>query len=259
MRLVVCGCSWSSKDPKYPDTEYGSLLAKKLGASEYINLARPSASNLLIRIQVEYAVKHLSPDLIIAVWTTPERLTWKKRGAKRDYDFLKGLEDVCYYDDDERESQIKHPLESHNDIITAESWYNIISTISFGIPRKFLTAEDKDLLKRFFLQYVDRELLMHQDKFLIESAVTEMTRANIPFLISPGPYYIVDKRTASLYNFVPEQNLLETHPGELTNILTLKELSSIREPVYHTHPKHQRLYVLDYLYPKIQNIIGDTQ
>ena len=62
--LVVCGCSWSSRDPVYPNFEYGFLVARKLGYN-YINLARCGMSNFGIRLQIDYALKHLNPDLML--------------------------------------------------------------------------------------------------------------------------------------------------------------------------------------------------
>ena len=79
MKLVVCGCSWSSRDNAYPDTEYGYFVSEHYGW-EYQNIARVSGSNFNIRLQIDYAVKYLNPDFIIVNWTTPDRVDWNHKG-----------------------------------------------------------------------------------------------------------------------------------------------------------------------------------
>ena len=52
MKLVVCGCSWSSRDYAYPDTEYGYFISNELGW-DYQNIARVGGSNFNIRLQID--------------------------------------------------------------------------------------------------------------------------------------------------------------------------------------------------------------
>ncbi len=85
MKLVVCGCSWSSRDNTHPDTEYGYFVSNHFGW-EYQNIARVSGSNFNIRLQIDYAVKHLNPDFIIVNWTTPDRVDWNHKGNLYDTD-----------------------------------------------------------------------------------------------------------------------------------------------------------------------------
>ena len=47
-----------------PNFEFGFLVARKLGYN-YINLARCGMSNFGIRLQIDYALKHLQPDFMI--------------------------------------------------------------------------------------------------------------------------------------------------------------------------------------------------
>ena len=44
MKLVVSGCSWSSRDRKQPRIEFGQLVANHFGW-DYVNTAVVSASN----------------------------------------------------------------------------------------------------------------------------------------------------------------------------------------------------------------------
>ena len=61
MKLVVSGCSWSSRDRKQPGIEFGQLVADHFGW-DYVNTAVVSASNFVIRLQIQYAIENLKPD-----------------------------------------------------------------------------------------------------------------------------------------------------------------------------------------------------
>ena len=106
MKLVVCGCSWSSRDNAHPDTEYGYFISNHFGW-EYQNIARVSGSNFNIRLQIDYAVKYLNPDFIIVNWTTPDRVDWNHKGNL--YDVTKGLQQSDYNVDDFTTNEWNHP------------------------------------------------------------------------------------------------------------------------------------------------------
>ena len=58
MKLAVCGCSWSSRDPNYPDTEFGYFISKDLDW-DYKNYGRVGCDNFSIRLQVDQAIKNI--------------------------------------------------------------------------------------------------------------------------------------------------------------------------------------------------------
>ena len=82
MKLVVCGCSWSSRDPNYPDTEFGYFVSKELGW-EYQNYGRVGCDNFSIRLQVDQAIKDQA-DFVIINWTTACRFSWNHSGKAYD-------------------------------------------------------------------------------------------------------------------------------------------------------------------------------
>ena len=67
MKVVVCGCSWSSRDVNYPDTEFGYFVADHFGW-DYQNIAVVGNPNWGIRMQIDHAVKNLNADFIIINW-----------------------------------------------------------------------------------------------------------------------------------------------------------------------------------------------
>ena len=64
MKLAVCGCSWSSRDPNYPDTEFGYFISKDLDW-DYKNYGRSGCDNFGIRLQVDQAIKDNADFVIV--------------------------------------------------------------------------------------------------------------------------------------------------------------------------------------------------
>ena len=93
MKLVVCGCSWSTRDRHWPDTEFGYYVSDHYGW-DYVNLGIPGCSNHAIRLQIEHAVKVEKADFIIVNWTTACRDLINHSGKR--FDFSKGLQNLDY-------------------------------------------------------------------------------------------------------------------------------------------------------------------
>ena len=126
--LVVCGCSWSSRDPVYPNFEYGYLVAKKLGYN-YINLARCGMSNFGIRLQIDYALKHLDPDLMIINATGVNRFEILKELDNK-YDHNKAYDQICFGDFDWDHFDHEHHInfdKTYDSQIWCDSIYTVIS------------------------------------------------------------------------------------------------------------------------------------
>ncbi len=254
-KLVVCGCSWSSECHINPDTGYGTYLADMLNA-EYINLARPSASNYIIRLQVDYAVKNLNPDLIVVAWTSPLRFDWHYDSSKT---FDGSLRSVSYFDDEVRNNNY-HPIEN-DPCITAESWNSIFgkykvyyptaSDVEFTnlpqspISKKFLSEQQFNILKQYYLNFVSLDLEKHKQQFLIESAVHQLTKSNTKFLMSTTWKDNVD--------CIPAENYVDIHPVDIKNMFT--KSADQDNYTHHLTPKQQNLYATKYLFPKAENLL----
>ena len=253
MRLVVCGCSWSSECHQYPNTGYGSYLAEYLQA-EYINLARSSASNYVIRTQIDYACEHLNPDLVVVSWTTPERFTWKFRDQDS-YMPETALQQITYYDTPERTNSF-HPVPGMEPCVASESWshlfgvydHNIDSILNADLPnadigKNILTADQFDVLKKYFLHFVDTDLLKHEQYYLVESAVAQLQRTGVKFLMARA--WTAEVGAYHDWNCIPTENFVDSHPREYLNISRGKQ-----HTVHHLHPRDQHRFVVKELLPK---------
>lgn len=248
MRLVVCGCSWSSECHRYPDTGYGSYLAEMLGA-EYINLARPSASNYIIRLQIDYAVKNLKPDILVVGWTTPHRFEWQYDQSVK---FDGTLKSVTYFDDHERTNDF-HPIPENTPCITADSWNSIFgqyynkhsSEDVMPLTNEFLNENQFQILKHFYLNFVSQELSKSKDTFLIESAVSQLTQSNTKFLMSSCWKEGLD--------FIPAENYIDVHPQDIMN--KFRDVTAESKYTHHLVPKKQKFYATEYVFPAAKKLL----
>lgn len=232
MKLVVCGCSWSSRDHAYPDTEYGYFISNELGW-DYQNIARVGGSNFNIRLQIDYAIKNLNPDFIVVNWTTPDRFDWNHRGNL--YEIEKGLKQSDYSVDKFFTNEWNHPC--YPDIeptIMHQSLTGLVTYDDFArtyeeacvwwddLPAHMNKAQWESM-KTFYINLYDTDLEAHKQYYMMESAVNQMQRADVPFLFCPNTFnwkqniqerykltdeekhkYYIDGLT---YDFVPEKNL----------------------------------------------------
>ena len=258
MRLVVCGCSWSSECHYYPNTGYGSRLAEYLGA-EYINLARPSASNYVIRTQVDYACTHLNPDLLVVCWTTPERLTWKYSPDDR-YMPETALQQITYYDTPDRTNSV-HPVPGMEPCVASESWSHLfgvynqnmegvvdIQSPNADIGKNLLTSEQFQILKKYFLHFVDTDLLKHEQYYLVESAVAQLQRTNTKFLMARP--WSAHTGTYKDWYYIPRENFIDSHPSEYRH-----KDSGTPPAVHHLHPVDQHKFAVRELLPKAKGLL----
>jgi len=210
MKLVVCGCSWSSRDPAYPDTEFGHFVAEHFGW-EYKNIARVGCDNYGIRLQIDYAVKELKADVIIVNWTTACRFIWNAHGKK--YSPTKGLKQLDYTVDKFFDNKRCHPAVDDEDFeptLQAQSIYGMITfdhvgampeddplglTLSYADALKawpelklHLTESQFYAFRQYYLTMYDDDLEAHKQYHFMESAVAQMQRNNVKFLFCPNTF-----------------------------------------------------------------------
>jgi len=232
MKLVVCGCSWSSRDHAHPDTEFGYFVSEHFGW-QYQNIARVGGSNFAIRLQIDYAIKHLNPDFIIVNWTTPDRFDWNHKGNL--YEPANGLIHTDYDVDDFVSNEWNHPhYPKHKPTIMHQSITGLVSLDDFNrtyeeaciwwdnLP-KHMNKKQWETMRQFYLHLYDTDLEAHKQYYMMESAVNQMQRANVKFLFCPNTFnwkqniqeryqltdadkhkYYIEGFT---YDFVPEDNL----------------------------------------------------
>lgn len=233
-RLAVCGCSFSAVDPRNPESEYGYWVAKHFGW-DYVNLARPGASNHIIRLQVDEAIQQ-GVDWVIINWTNSERIEWNY--TDRHYGPRTGIKHVTYWDADHLTDSVYHPRGDHDPVITADSLNNIfhkgrIETYqdlanSFRNITHWITPERYEAIKDMFLYLWDDNLVREKDSFLAESACWALERAGISYVTNSVPYAELDDR-----NLLPSSAREWYDPDNepLTD-----------QFIYHTTPQQQKEY-----------------
>jgi hypothetical protein len=285
MKLVVCGCSWSSRDHAYPDTEYGYFISNELGW-DYQNIARVGGSNFNIRLQIDYAIKNLNPDFIVVNWTTPDRFDWNHRGNL--YEIEKGLKQSDYSVDKFFTNEWNHPC--YPDIeptIMHQSLTGLVTYDDFArtyeeacvwwdnLPAHMNKAQWESM-KTFYINLYDTDLEAHKQYYMMESAVNQMQRANVPFLFCPNTFnwkqniqerykltdeekhkYYIDGLT---YDFVPEKNL-QLYTG-IADALAW-DYETMEDPIgnpTHNHCHHlsanaQKRWATEIAIPKIRQLL----
>lgn len=209
-KLVVCGCSWSSKDPAYPNTEFGYFVAKHFGW-EYVNIGRVGCDNYGIRLQIDYAIKELKADYIIVNWTTACRFIWNAHGKK--YSPTKGLKQLDYTVDNFFTNPESHPAFNDDDFeptLQAQSIYGMITfehlrdmpeddplglTLSYAEALKawpeiamHLNEKQFYAFRSYYLHMYDDDLEAHKQYHFMESAVSQMERNNVKFIFCPNTF-----------------------------------------------------------------------
>ena len=196
MKLVVCGCSWSSIDPTFPNTEYGHFISEHFGW-DYQNIARVGGSNFAIRLQIDYAVKNLNPDFIVVNWTTPCRIDWNHTGKR--YLHRDGLKQMDYDVDKFFDNKRSHPCKDYDPRIISQSVTGIYSLdnlnrtyqqeIQFWPELEHHMSEDQfNAFRKYYPAMYDDEIESHKQYYMMESAVHQMNSAGIKYLFCPNTF-----------------------------------------------------------------------
>jgi len=295
MKLVVCGCSWSSRDPNNLDTEYGYYISKHFGW-EYQNIARPACDNFGIRLQIDYAIKHLKADFIIVNWTTACRICWNNTG--KNYDIQKGLIQLSYDvetkgSDGSSEGNFtrkQHPeYPQDQPVITSQSLVSILENnlsctyeeacFNWWMLDQYFTEDQFYSFRKWYLNMYDHDLEAHKQLYIMQSAVHQMQENNVKFLFCPNTFTFKQTQTnlansdpenrptlsidCYLWDFVPEENLLE--PGISFALQgdhrRMKEQGLELEPgtnyTHHLSPQAQQEWSTEFAIPKIQELLDN--
>jgi len=198
MLLAVCGCSWSCRDPKHPNIEFGQHLADELGY-EYVNLAKPGCSNFGIALQIVYALAELDPDLLIINATTVTRGEFKLNNNKRyvpqnhyhnvDYDHKL----VEKFTDQDAPGYGKN----YDPTILIDSFGSILNDRLdadfeqlYLLPR-YAKAFDKssyDAFRKWFLYLFDADLERHKQQMILQYALLKLQLKGKKFIFSPNTF-----------------------------------------------------------------------
>ena len=197
MKLAVCGCSWSTRDRHWPDTEYGYFVSEHYGW-DYVNLGIPVCSNHAIRLQIEHAVKVEKADFVIVNWTTACRDLINHSGKR--FDFSKGLQNLDYEVDYLTNNKDWSPFgeDSHATVIAQSipglifaedptaDWKTVLQFWPEG-SHYFTEAQFLAYRKNFLYNY-DSEIAAMNQYFIVQSAVHLLEKNNVKFIMSPNTF-----------------------------------------------------------------------
>ena len=196
MKLAVCGCSWSSRDPNYPDTEFGYFISNDLDW-DYKNYGRVGCDNFSIRLQVDQAIKDKA-DFVIINWTTACRFSWNHSGKA--YDPKQGISHLDYDVDEYMTNETSHPTYPANEpVIISQSLTGMINTQDIDISYEELikwwpnlvtsmTKKQYEVFREYFSHMYDDDLEAHKQYYIMQSAVKALQDAHIPFIFAPNTF-----------------------------------------------------------------------
>ena len=216
MKLAVCGCSWSSRDPHLPNHEFGQFIADYFDA-EYHNLAVPACTNFGIRLQIDHAVDVLNADFVIVNATTPTRIDFKINNDKR-YTHENGWDNLD-------KTLLMDSLGSvfQDDLDTSFDENHIKERLS-----KVMNKDTHSLLKHYFMHFYDPDIERHKQYYILQNGLDKLLKNNIKFIFSPNTFEWAEGMTMSNslleYNTepfkwqIPKENLLEKGIAEYLNV-----------------------------------------
>jgi hypothetical protein len=159
--IVVCGDSFNIDDAEYPGIHWTS----KLDNVKLTNLSIQGASNFVIRLQIDQAIK-LDPDLIIISFTSSLRTV-----IKYNKQITTTLLDRIY-----RAGNNKNLFDLISFPYAGAELYNILDTYQLSV------------LKNYFTEFVDLDLLRYENYYLIKDALETLHQSKINFSYSLGGF-----------------------------------------------------------------------
>jgi hypothetical protein len=226
--LVICGDSFSigigCHDLK--NEPYGSLLANELGFN-LINLAKGSATNLSISLQVKYAVENIKDiELLIIGNTCYHRTEWFPETAKENNEISTlntNYHQYPPYGEGTYLCIIEHPFKKDTRYIgemLTENWYGIIDYVDNFLNKGVGSAtyfskfskerpERMQLLKQYYYEFFDSRIQRQYDMGVIIKSHVLLKNNNINHLI------LTNDNEFEMY--IPNTNLVNVDWGMLSH------------------------------------------
>ena len=283
-KLVVCGCSWSSRDLNYPDTEFGYFVSQHFDW-DYQNIAVVGNPNWGIRMQLDHAIKNLKADYIILNWTTSCRMLVNHTG--KDYKYSDGLGALDYDVDSFFTNELNHPEfpnepkiigQSINGLIYAEDITADWETVKQFWPwaTHYLTEKKFNVLRDYYIHVYDDNIEAQNQYYMMQGAVHQLEQANIPYLMSPNTFrWLQTKQDTQnltweedqdkiymdefIFDFVPEKNLITKGIADALQWDLERNPNSIEHPD-HNHCHHlsewaQKRWATEIAIPKFEELL----
>lgn len=158
--IAVCGDSFNYDDPEMPGIHWTSKI------SEFTNLSIPGASNFVIRMQIDKAIK-LKPDLIVVSFTSCLRDVIKYKST--DYNNTDLLDRIYTPGADSNSNLVSFPY-------AGAQYYDVLNDYQLNI------------LKQYVTEFVDLDVARQQNYYLIKDALETLLQSGIKFCYSLGGF-----------------------------------------------------------------------
>lgn len=161
MKFICCGDSFFSLDLNFPNTHFTEIIRDKYNW-QYKNFAKLGASNFMIALQIDYAIKN-NPDLIVFGFSSVDRIEI----PIKNYRYPEGVKNIVY-----EQNTVKPTF--YNEKQT--------NTISHSFPNLEQTAA----VKHYISELYDPELKRQQDFYIASSILYKLDKLQIPYVFSRG-------------------------------------------------------------------------
>lgn len=214
--VYICGDSFAVSDPEYGAC-WAELLQDRLGNSiQVVNTSSIAASNLLINIQANNAIKN-SADFIILLGTASARE-------------IVGVD--C----------------TDSDLLNRFDQKELISYSVYRPYRSNLNTEQQNKIKQFHAEFFDLDLAIYRDSCIIENTLSRLTASGIPFRFDQGGF--------EHPKFGGQTEYFKHYDSVRSAINLWDYSETVNErPYYHIEDPKVHQQVADYYYKCVQQIL----
>jgi hypothetical protein len=230
-KIYICGDSFGCPDFGWEFDPWPVILQQRLG-TEYnvVNLSISCASNFLIRIQVDKAIKE-SADFVILLGTSSTREQGKVKDRPAHFvDIYDRFRKIGQKD----ENKLRRDLACY-------------SMVSLNDTCEFESA-DVAVLKEYYGKIFDLDLEIQKNQYVIESSLYTLRENAIPFLFDQGGFENPIFGNAREQEYFPNFNAQKTEINQWTVANDLPKSNRLHFHIVD-QPTHQN--IADYYCQKL--------
>jgi len=192
-KLVSCGCSFMAIDSEdHSTTSFLDLYCQQKDL-HHVSLARSGATNFLIRLQIEEAIRR-NADFIVIGTTTSDRMEIPIPGKEDEIQWPVRLGDVEYRG---YRSTSEGNVDTRNPKIISDSINNWTTDFYHHVPhynfkRKEITPEIIEAMKHYVAYLHSFQLDQMKDYFVIAEGLRKLISLGKEFVFLGGPMFYCD-------------------------------------------------------------------
>jgi hypothetical protein len=182
-RLFTCGDSFMSTDAVPAQlTSFLELFAQARGY-QHVSIARPGATNYIIRLQIDYAIRHCA-DFVIVSPTSSDRLD-----IPLDINFTYQPElDLSNTVYSGYRAVSENNIKADKVLFVGDTVYNFQHD-KHNAP---ISTTQKTAIKHLLSELHNDTLQRHKDFYMIRDGLTQLVQHSIPFVFLPGAMSMFD-------------------------------------------------------------------